>query len=114
MIDVYKEHRLLNQALGRYGLYVDFNDVMYAESWRGRRTKCILVLQRISAKTEKTAAFSGVWETWDDCVKELYDSIAQNGGLSCWDNDGKVVTIKLPAFKTARELLMKIELMGDR
>lgn len=114
MTDVYKEHQLLNQALGRYGLHVEFRDLMYMERWRGRRrTKCILVLQPLAPKTEKTVAFSGVCETWDDCIRELYDIISQNGGLSCWDNDGRAVTIKLPPFKTARELLMKLELKGD-
>lgn len=111
MIDVYKEYRLLNRALGVYGLHVDFNDKLYNESWRGKRTKCILVFRMVGTKIE-TVAFSGVHETWDDCVRELYDSISRHG-LSCWDNDDRVVTIKLPAFKTARELLMKLELRGD-
>ena len=105
-----KEYIALNEFLGRYGLHAEF--VTYDSGLKDIVLTC-------PGNTDYKIGGGGS-PTWEECMRRLSDALSGQYGIHYprrVEADGFVTweyadTKPVPPFKSARELLMKLELIG--
>jgi len=108
--DIRKEYIALNEFLERYGLHAEF--VRYDSGLKDIVITC--------PGNNNYEIGGGGSPTWKECMERLSNAFSNQWGLRYPRKvvgDGYVMweyadTKPVPPFKSARELLMKLELMG--